>query len=68
MCRLFGVQSHIYYSYQKRQTNKPDNLTHQEMLKWVLDIAKFSDNNDGERRIQSVLNAPSFTVNRKKTA
>ena len=52
MCRLLGVQSHKYYSYQKRQTDKPDDLTHQEMLEWVKDIAKFSDNTYGERRIQ----------------
>jgi hypothetical protein len=38
------------------------------MLRWVIDIAKLSDNNDGERCIQSVMNTPSFTVNRKKTA
>jgi hypothetical protein len=44
MCRLLGVQSNNYYSYQKRQTDKPDGLTHQEMLEWVKDIAKVSDN------------------------
>jgi putative transposase len=54
MCRLLGVQNHNYYSYQKRQTDKPDDLTHQEILEWVKDIAKFSDNTCGERRIQKV--------------
>jgi putative transposase len=68
MCRLLGVQSHNYYSYQKRQTDKPDDLRHQEMLEWVKDIAKFSDNTYGERRIQKVLNTLSFPVSRRKTA
>jgi putative transposase len=68
MCRLLGVHSHNYYSYQKRQTDKPDDLTHQEILKWVKDITKFSDNTYGERRIQKVLNTLSFPVSRRKTA
>jgi putative transposase len=68
MCRLLGLKSNNYYSYQKRQTDKPDDLTHQEMLEWVKDIAKFSDNTYGERRIQKVLNALSFPVSPRKTA
>ncbi|MFT6778252.1 MAG: putative transposase [Paraglaciecola sp.] len=68
MCRLLGVQTNNYYSYQKRQTDKPDVLTHQEMLEWVMDITKFSDNTYGERRIQKVLNTLSFPVSRRKTA
>jgi hypothetical protein len=32
------------------------------MLEWVKDIAKFSDNTYGERRIQKVLNTLSFPV------
>jgi hypothetical protein len=52
MCRLLGVQSNNYYSYQKRQTDKSDDLTHQDMLEWVKDIVKFSDNTYGERHIQ----------------
>jgi putative transposase len=66
MCRLLDVKSHNYDSYQKRQTDKPDDLTHQEMLKWVKDITKFSDNTDGERRIQKVLNRLSFSVSCRK--
>ncbi len=38
------------------------------MLEWVKDIAKFSDNNYGERRIQKVLNTLSFPGGRRKTA
>jgi len=68
MCRVLGVKSNNYYSYQKRKTQRPIDTTHQEMLEWVKDIAKFSDNTYGERRIQKSLNALSFPVSRRKTA
>jgi putative transposase len=68
MCRILGIKSNNYYSYQKRKAQRPINTTHQEMLGWVKDIAKFSDNTYGERRIQKALNALSFPVSRRKTA
>jgi len=68
MCRVLGVKTNNYYSYQKRKTSKADNTTHQEMLELVKDIAKFSDNTYGERRIKAVLNALSFPVSRYKVA
>ena len=48
--------------------NEPSDSTHQEMLDLVKDIAKFSDNTYGERRIKAVLNALSFRVSRWKVA
>lgn len=68
MCRILGVKSNNYYSYQKRYSTKPEDPTHQEMIDWVKDIADFSDNTYGERRIQKVLNALSYPVSRRKTA
>ena len=68
MCRVLGVKSNNYYSYQKRNMNKSEDSTHEEMLDWVKDIAKFSDNTYGARRIQKVLNALSYPVSRQKTA
>lgn len=64
MCRVLGVKTNNYYSHQKRKTNTADDTTHQEMLELVKDIAKFSDNTYGERRIKAVLNALSFPVSR----
>ena len=64
MCRILGVKSNNYYSYQKRKLDRPSDSTHQEMLELVKDIAKFSDNTYGERRIKAVLNALSFPVSR----
>ena len=66
MCRVLGVKSNNYYSYQKRKDQIPIDTTHQEMLEWVKDIAKFSDNTYGERRIQKALNALSFPVGLEK--
>ena len=68
MCRILGVKSNNYYSYQKRYSTKSEDPTHQEMIDWVKDIAPFSDNTYGERRIQKVLNALGFPVSRHKTA
>lgn len=68
MCRILGVKSNNYYSYQKRKLDRPNDSTHQEMLELVKDIAKFSDNTYGERRIKAVLNALSFPVSRWKVA
>ena len=68
MCQVLGVKSNNYYSYQKRNKNIINDTTHQEMLELVKDIAKFSDNTYGERRIKAVLNALSFPVSRWKVA
>jgi len=67
MCRVLGVISNNYYSYQKRKSSKPDDLARQEMIGLIKDIAKFSDNTYGARRIQKVLNTLSFPVSRRKT-
>jgi putative transposase len=58
MCRVLGIKSNHYYSYQKRKAQRPIDTTHQEMLEWVKDIAKFSDNTY----------ALSFPISRRKTA
>jgi len=63
-----GRKSNNYYSYHKRNAALINYTTHQEMLELVKDIAKFSDNTYGERRIKAVLNALSFPVSRWKVA
>jgi transposase InsO family protein len=68
MCRVLGVKSNNYYSYQKRKKNELSDTTHQEMLDLVKDIAQFSNNTYGTRRIKAVLNALSFPVSRWKVA
>lgn len=68
MCQLLGVKSNNYYSYQKQNHNNADDPEHGEMLEWVKNIAEFSDNTYGSRRIQKVMNALSFPVSRRKAA
>ena len=68
MCHVLGVKTNNYYSYQKRNVDKINDPTHQEMLDLIKDIAKFSDNTYGSRRIKVVLNALSFPISRWKTA
>ena len=68
MCHVLGIKSNNYYSYQKRKSSKSDNLAHQGMIELIKDIAKFSGNTYGARRIQKVLNTLSLPVSRRKTA
>ena len=68
MCHVLGVKSNNFYSFQKRKESAVDDPTHQEMIELIRDIAKFSDNTYGARRIKKVLNTLSFPVSRRKTA
>jgi putative transposase len=47
MCHVLGVKSSNFYSFQKRKVSAIDDLTHQEMIELIKDIAKFSDNTYG---------------------
>ena len=68
MCQILGVKSYNFYSYQKRNADKDiDDPVKAEMLEWIKNIAEFSDNTYGARRIKKVLNALSFPVSRRKT-
>jgi hypothetical protein len=62
MRRVLGVKSNNYYSYQKCKKNELNDSTYQDMLYLVKDIAKFSNNTYGTRRIKAVFNALVFIV------
>jgi transposase InsO family protein len=66
MCRLLGVTRSGYYSYQRRNANKPVDPEHQEMLHWVREIAKASDYSYGSRRMKNALNALGYPIGRNK--
>jgi putative transposase len=66
MCRLLGVTRSGYYSYQRRNANKPEDPEHQEMLQWVKKVAKASDHSYGSRRMKKALNALGYPVGRNK--
>lgn len=66
MCRLLGVTRSGYYGYQQRQSTRPPDFYHQEMIEAVKDIAKASDDSYGSRRMKKALNVLSYPVSRNK--
>jgi transposase InsO family protein len=66
MCRVLGVTRSGYYSYQRRNANRPEDPEHQEMLYWVKQIAEKSKYSYGSRRMKKALNALGFPVGRNK--
>jgi transposase InsO family protein len=66
MCRLLGVFRSGYYLYRKHTVNKMDDPEHQEMLHWVKEIAKATDDSYGSCRIKKALNLLGFPVSRDK--
>jgi putative transposase len=52
MCHVLDVKSNNFYSFKKRKVSTVDDPTHQEMVALIKDIAKFSDNTYGARRIK----------------
>lgn len=67
MCQLLGVTRQSYYSYQKRQKNKPSDPLHDELIEWVKKIAESSHYCYGSRRMRKALNALGYPVGRRKT-
>ena len=66
MCRLLGVSRSGFYHYRKHTANKPVDPDHQEMLYWVKEIAKATDDSYGSRRMKKALNLVGFSVSRNK--
>lgn len=67
MCRVLGVTRSGFYSYQKRQQNRPDNdPDYQELLEWVKKIAESSNFTYGSRRMRTALNALGYPFGRQK--
>lgn len=64
-CRVLGVTRNGFYQYQKNQEKSKDPL-YQDMLEWVQDIAKKSDDTYGSRRMKKALNALGYPVSRNK--
>lgn len=67
MCQLLGVSRQGYYSYQKRQKNKPKDPMHDELIEWVKKIAESSHYCYGSRRMRKALNALGYPVGRRRT-
>ena len=65
-CQVLGVSRNGYYEYKKNHEGKPEDPEHQEMIEWVQDIAKSSDDTYGSRRMKKALNALGYPVSRDK--
>ena len=57
MCRLLGVSYCVYYDYEQRCRNCPDDLIRRQLLDVVKNIAKSCDYTYGSRRMKQALNA-----------
>ena len=65
MCQLLGVSRPAYYAY----LNKGGTQTtpeHDELIDWVKDIARLTDDTYGSRRMKVALNLLSYPVSRQK--
>jgi putative transposase len=67
MCRLMGVKSNSYYSYQKRKREKLEDPRHKEMVDLVKEISASSRQTYGQRRIKEALIINGYFVGRYKT-
>ena len=65
-CQVLGVSRNGYYQYRKNRDGKPEDPVHQEMIEWVQDIAKSSDDNYGSRRMKKALNVLGYPVSLDK--
>lgn len=65
-CQVLGVSRNGYYQYKKHHEGQPEDPDHQEMIEWVQDIAKSSDDTYGSRRMKKALNALGYPVSRDK--
>ena len=66
MCRLLGVRRGGFYHYQKHTMTRPPDPEHQEMLHWVKEIGRVTDDSYGSRRMKKALNILGFPVGRNK--
>ena len=65
-CQVLGVKRQGYYHYRRYTETKPADPEHQDMLNWVKEIAKASDDTYGSRRMKVALNCLGFPVSRNK--
>ena len=66
MCQLMGVSRSAYYDYVRCTDNCSEKQCHEEILEAVRDIANFSNQSYGSRRIGKALNTLGYPVGRWK--
>ena len=65
-CQVLGVNRQAYYHYIKVTANKQKSAEHQEMLKWIKELALLTDFTYGSRRMMRALNTLSYGVSRNR--
>ena len=65
-CQVLGVRREGYYHYRRHTENKPVDPVHQEMLAWVKQLAKASDDTYGSRRMKKAMNCLGYPISRNK--
>ncbi|AUH72593.1 transposase [Legionella sainthelensi] len=65
LCQLLGVTRQSYYSYQKRQNNKPKDPLHDELIERIKKIAESRHYCYGSRRMRKALNVLGYPVGRR---
>ena len=65
-CQVLGVSRNGYYQYRKNREGKPEDPVRQEMIEWIQDIARSSDDTYGSRRMKKALNVLGYPVSRDK--
>ncbi len=68
MCRVLGVNRNSFYSYQRRQANKVDDLLHDKMVECVKKIVKGSDYTYGRRRVKESMDALNYPMSCDKAS
>lgn len=67
MCRLMGINRYSYYSYQRRERNRPADSDKEEILYWMKKISESSRHTYGARRLKKGLNALGYPIGIRKT-
>lgn len=67
MCQLMGITRSSYYSYQRRQKNRPEDPEYHEMIEWIKKVAESSQYTYGVRRMRKALNGLGYPIGLKKT-
>ena len=67
MCRLMGVNRYSYYSYQRRERNRPSDPDRDEIFYWMKKISEPSRHTYGARRLKKGLNALGYPIGIRKT-
>jgi putative transposase len=59
-----GIKRNGYYRYQKQTESRTPDYHHKELLGWIKEIARASENSYGSRRMRKALNALGYPVGR----